>query len=288
RGHIPLAAYMDDLLVSSVSWKDHLAHLARVFERCLEKGIRLKPSKCYFGLPQIDYVGYRVSREGISPDPSKAKEISAISTPTSKSQLQAFLGLSGYYRDHIRDYASRTFHLRRLTRENVTWRWGDVEQSEFEDIKHSLSHSVLVHPDFTKPFIVQADGSSHGLGAALCQVDDNGVERPIKFASRALSSAESKWSTEQVELLAVLWAVEHWHYYLYGRRFTIVTDHDNLRWLLHVSPKKPRLCRWVLRLCEYDFDIIHRKGAQQSNVDFFSRYPSSGPAKSNGRDGNDR
>ncbi|KAF4687890.1 hypothetical protein FOZ63_002070, partial [Perkinsus olseni] len=245
NGDVCLAAYTDDLLVSSRSWKDHLAHLARVFERCLEKGVRLKPSKCYFGLPQIDYVGYRVSREGISPDPLKASEIAHISTPTGKTQLKAFLGLSGYYRDHIRDYASRTFHLRRLTRDNVSWRWSAIEQSEFDDIKNSLSDSVLVHPDFKRPFIVQADGSSRGLGAALCQLDDNGRERPVKFASRALSAAESKWSTEQIELLAILWAVERWHYYLFGRRFKIVTDHDNLRWLLNVSPRKPRLCRWV-------------------------------------------
>lgn len=270
-----LCAYMDDLLISSSTWQQHVHHLSRVFERCAQRGVKLKPSKCYFGYNHITYLGYVVSEKAITADPSKTAENRAISRPSCRKDLQHFLGLSGYYRAHICDYAQRSSRLRQLLRADVLWHWGPKEEDEFNDLKDALSNTLLVHPDFSKPFVLQADGSSRGLGAALSQLDDNGVERPVRFASRALTSAEAKWSTEEHELLAIVWAVEKWHQYLYGRHFLIATDHNNLRWLLNLSPRKPRLCRWILRLCEYDFDVTHRKGRLQANVDYFSRHPTS-------------
>ena len=132
---------------------------------------------------------------------------------------------------------------------------------------------MLHHPNWDSKFIVQTDASAKGLGAVLTQIDNAGKERPVRYASRALQPLEAKWTTREQELMAVVWVCETFHRYLWGKKFIIQTDHANLQWLQSISPQKPRLSRWALRLTEYEFDLQHRPGKSNTNADALSRNP---------------
>ena len=270
-----LSAYVDDLLCHSFDWDSHLRHIENVFVRCEKFGLSLKPSKCEFAKHEQEFLGHTINSTGRRPDEAKMQAVSQFPVPKNSHDVQKFLGLAGYYRDHIQSFASRSFHLRLLIRKNMVFSWGKKEQSEFEDLKQALcSDAVMLHhPDWSKPFLIQTDASAKGLGAVLAQIDPNGKERPVRYASRTLLPLESKWTTREQELIAVIWACETFHRYIWGQHFTIQTDHANLKWLQSVSPQKGRLARWAMRLAEYEFDLQHKPGRANVNADAFSRYP---------------
>ena len=270
-----LSAYGDDLLCHSVDWESHLRHIENVFRRCEKFGLSLKPSKCEFGKHEQEFLGHRINSNGRRPDETKMKAVSDFPVPQNCHDVQKFLGLAGYYRYHIESFASRSFHSRQLTRKNTVFSWGTKEQTEFNDLKAALcSDSVMLHhPDWSKPFLIQTDASAKGLGAVLSQLGLDGKERPVRYASRTLQPLESKWTTREQELIAVIWACETFHRYIWGQHFIIQTDHANLQWLQSVSPQKGRLARWAMRLAAYEFDLQHKPGRANGNADAFSRCP---------------
>ena len=268
-----LSTYVDDILCHSTNWRDHLIHLERVLARCDKVGLSLKPSKCSFANHSQEFLGYVISEQGRQPASSKIESVASFPRPTCKSDVQKFLGLAGYYREHIPNFAATSFNLRQLLKNQVIFRWGNQEQKEFDILKRALcSDKVLLHhPNWNNDFIVQTDASSKGLGAVLSQIGPDNKEHPVRYASRALQPPESKWTTREQELLAVIWACETFHRYLWGRKFFIQTDHANLQWLQAVSPQKNRLARWAMRLAEYDFELQHRSGKNNGNADALSR-----------------
>ena len=240
-----LSAYVDDLLCHSFDWDSHLRHIENVFRRCEKFGLSLKPSKCKFAKHEQDFLGHTINSTGRRLDEAKMQAVSQFPVPKNCHDVQKFLGLVGYYRDYIQSFASRSFHLRQLIRKNMVFSWGKKEQSEFEDLKQALCSDVVMlhHPDWSKPFLIQTDASAKGLGAVLSQIDPDGKECPVRYASRTLLPLESKWTTREQELIAVIWACETFHQYIWGQHFTIQTDHANLKWLQSVSPQKGRLAR---------------------------------------------
>ena len=250
-------------------------NLQLVLGRLKEAGLRIRPSKCALFQKQVLYLGHVVSREGVATDPSKTDLVSKWPTPTSVSDVQRFLGLASYYRRFIQNFAGVAKPLHRLTERDRQFKW-TVECAEaFAELKSRLvSAPILAFPDCSKPFILDTDASQTGIGAVLSQ-ECNGTERVIAFASRVLSKAERKYCVTRKELLAVVTFIQHFRHYLLGGHFLLRTDHGSLTWLQRFKEPEGQLARWMEKLQEYDFEIVHRPGRKHSNADALSRYPCS-------------
>jgi transposase InsO family protein len=228
------------------------------------------------------YLGYVVTRDGLEPNPAKVAAIKALPSPADVPELRRFLGMSGYYRRFIKGYAQIAEPLVALSRGNTPWSWTPACSAAFETLRHHLSSApVLAYPDWSRPFLLQTDASDVALGAVLAQVNDDGVEQPVAYASRTLSASERNYSATDRECVAVVWAVGLHRPYLHGTPFTIVTDHAALTWLQRLKDPTGRLARWLLTLQEYDFAIVHKSGRQHVNADYLSRVvaPVTAPAR---------
>lgn len=262
--------YLDDIMVYSSSFEDHLTDLRNVFRRIQAAGLKLKPSKCQFLRPEVKYLGHIVSAEGVRPDPGKVECVRDFPEPKTKTEVRQFLGLLSYYRRHIPNFAAQARPLTQLTTKKP-FHWGEAEQTAFSSMKMKLTEApVLRFPDFSRPCTLATDASKVGVGAVLSQ-EFEGKEHPIAYASRQLNSAEQKYGATEQECLAVVWAVRHFRCFLYGRHFRIVTDCQPLKWLMSARDPSSRLARWNLLLQEYDFEVIHRAGTANQNADTLSR-----------------
>ena len=268
------AAYLDDVVIYSQTWEQHLRHLQAVLTRLREANLTIKPKKCQFGMRSCTYLGHIVGNGQVKPETTKIEAVRTFPQPTSKKQVRAFLGLTGYYRKFIPEFASQASPLTDLTRKSNPNQviWTATCQRAFERLKDSLCSSPVLHsPDFTKEFVLQTDASDRGVGAVLSQLDVDGNDHPVLFYSRKLLPREEKYATVEKECLAIKLAVETFKVYLLGRHFTIQTDHRALEWLNRVSDKNGRLTRWSLALQPYDYDIVYRKGSANGNADGLSR-----------------
>jgi hypothetical protein len=191
--------------------------------------------------------------------------------PENEKQLKSFLGMIGYYRRFIPRFSKIAAPLHALFRKNAEYVWTTEQENAFQHLKAKLtSQPILQYPDFTKEFILTTDASNLGLGAVLSQ-GDIGRDLSIAYASRNLNSAERNYTTSEKELLAIVWGVKHFRPYLYGKKFKIASDHKPLTWIMNVKDPGSRLLRWRIQLEEYDYEIIYKKGAQNTNADALSR-----------------
>ena len=268
--------YFDDVPVFSEDWEDHLVHLRKVFTCLKDANLSLKSSKCRFGYTQTQHLGHVIGEGKILPDPKKVEAVKNYKKPESKSEVRAFLGLTGYYRRFIPNYSSIAAPLTALTQkvkpENV--QWDEENQRAFEKLKNTLtSGPVLKAPEVDKPFIVQTDACDLGIGAVLSQLDEDGEERPVAYASRKLLPRETRYATIEKECLAIVWALKQFRIYLYGVPFVIETDHKPLIWLQKMKNTNQRLTRWAITVQQYQYEIRHRPGVQHGNADGLSRGP---------------
>ena len=242
--------YLDDIIIYSKTFEDHLVHLRRVFELLLSAGLRLNRTKCEFFKNKIDYLGYIVSKDGIAPNMKKIESITKYPEPTNQKELGTFLGLASYYRKFVRAFAEKAHPLTALTKKSAQWKWGTEERDAFNCIKQCLTTKpILGYPDFTREFIIYTDASGYGIGAVLAQMqapalpdtsetsEANSAEAGdrevvIAYTSKHLSEREAKWSTTEKECYAIIHAIEVFRPYLYGRSFTVFTDHRPLEWLM--------------------------------------------------------
>ncbi|KAJ7991327.1 hypothetical protein DPEC_G00296170 [Dallia pectoralis] len=267
-------AYLDDIVVHGPDVDTHNVRLEQVFESLSRHHVTLNTEKCTFSIPAIDFVGFRVSADGISPLQSNVAAISAVPNPTTASQLASFLGMTAYYMRFLPQYSSVTAPLRMLLRQDAPWTWTSECQAGFDELKRLLTTSPILAPfQLDCPTFVTCDASAVALGAVLSQLHD-GAERPVAFASRALSPTEQKYSVGEREALACIWACERWHLYLYGRSFTLRMDHQALTALMSTSGgghRPLRLYRWSDRLQQYDFQLQFTPGKTNVVADFLSR-----------------
>jgi hypothetical protein len=265
--------YLDDILIYSPTIDDHARGLRLVFDRIRDANFKLNVAKCTYAAPQVAYLGHTVSKHGVAPDEGKVRAIRNFPLPRTVKDVRAFLGLAGYYRSFIQDFAATSRPLTLLTRKDTRFEWTPKQQEAFDKLKAALSsESVLAHPNFELPFILSCDASNYAISAILSQ-KQNGQERPISFASRVLNEHEVNYSTTHKELLAVIFGTKIHRCFLYGRKFQIVTDHAALKWLITVKNHQcARLTRWVLKLSEYEFEIIHKPGKKHVNVDVLSQH----------------
>lgn len=267
-------AYIDDVVIYSQFWGEHLQHLSEVFEKIQRAGVTVKLKKCQFGTRRAHYLGHIIGEGKIRPDPEKVKAVMEYPEPKTKKDLRAFLGLVGYYRRFIPNFATITVPLTNLTRKShpnqVTWT-SDCEKA-FQELKTAMVQAtVLKVADPSKPFMLQTDASEVGLGAVLSQKDDDGNEHPVAYASRKLLPREVNYATIEKECLAIVWAFRFFYTYLYGQSFTVETDHQPLSWLHRMKNTNSRLIRWALALQPFNFSLKHRKEVDNANANGLSR-----------------
>ncbi|CAM6125100.1 unnamed protein product [Calypogeia fissa] len=269
-----LKCYIDDVLVQSKGFDQHLTHLEELFRRLRKANLRIHPKKCEFAVTSVVYLGHRIVPNGTMAHWSKVVSILEMSKPTDVSTLRSFIGLCNYYRIYVQDFSTIAHPLYALLKKDVTWAWSEETQVAFDTLKERLSdYPVLRRPDFNQVFILHTDWSALGIGAVLGQPDGEGHEYVIAYASRSNNKAESNYSSYEGECLAVVWAIIHFRPYLYGTKFLLYTDHQPLKWLMTNDKLTGKLARWALILQEYEFEVIHKAGVTHQNADTMSRSP---------------
>ena len=266
--------YIDDIIVPGATFQEHLGNLRAVLDRLRSASLKLKPKKCNLTVQQVEYLGYVVSQDGLSTDPKKVDAVQKFPTPTDLKDLRSFLGLASYYRRFIPHFSAIASPLFALTRKDVNFDWSPDCQQAFDRLKRLLTTApVMTLPDFKREFLLETDASGLGLGAVLAQKQDDGLVRPIAFASRTLLPHEKNYGSTEMEALAVVWAVKHYRHYLYGHRCQVYTDHEALKSLLNAPHPSGKLARWGLALQEVNLVINYRPGKGNSNADALSRNP---------------
>ena len=227
-----------------------------------------KASKCVFGTDQVEYLGHVISGMGVSTEPSKIKAVQDWPIPVNIKKLRGFLGLTGYYRRFVKNYAAISKPLTELLKKN-SFGWNEAAQEAFEKLKMAMiSAPVLALPNFNEEFIVETDASDEGIGAVLQQ---NG--HPIAFLSRTLAPRHKGLSTYEKGLWAVVFALEKWRGYLLDRHFKIKTDHFSLKYLMEQRLTTPFQIKWLPKLLGYDYEILYKKGSENVVADALSRTP---------------
>ena len=265
-----LLVYIDDIIVYSPDFDSHLISLREVFMRMSDSQLSFKSSKCHLLQSKVKYLGHVVDRDGIYPDPEKTLAISQLPVPKNVEKLRTFLGMSGYYRKFVPNYAKLCAPMYALTKIGVSFEWNSEHQNAYKTVQQLLiSKPILAHPNYNYTFILQTDASDQGLGAVLTQYID-GKEYVIMYLSRVLQPCEKKWTTQEKEALGVVWGIQSVRPYVLGTKFIVETDHASLKWLF-TATKPARIVRWALELSEYDFTIVHRSGLANANADALSR-----------------
>jgi hypothetical protein len=267
--------YLDDVVVFARNEQEMLARLDAVFARLSAAGLKLKPRKCSLFARETEYLGHIVSEAGIRVNPDKVSAVRDWPVPQTKSEVRSFLGTASYYRRFVRDFATIAAPLHHISSVKATWEWQEQHQRAFDELKAVLSTApVLAFPLPDAPYVMDTDASLTGIGAVLSQVVE-GKEMVLGYWSRSLSKEERNYCVTRRELLAVVEAFEHFHCYIYGRKFRVRTDHSSLTWLLNFREPKDQIARWLQRLGVYanQYTMEHRPGAKHGNADGLSRIP---------------
>lgn len=274
-----VSCYLDDILVTGRTEEEHLRNLEGVLKTLLERGVRVQRDKCDFFKPQLEYLGYLIDSESIRPTQEKVKAVLCAPTPKDKRQLKSFLGMINYYGKFLSQLSSVLHPLNNLLRKDTPWFWDSHCQNAYQEVKDMLAANVmLTHYDPEKPLQLGCDASPYGVGAVLSHVEQDGSTKPIAYASRTLSDAERNYSQLEKEGLALVFGVQKFHPYIYGRHFQLATDHKPLQCIF--GPKRgiptiaaARLQRWAVMLSAYDFSLEYRSAQDNVEPDFLSRLP---------------
>jgi len=270
--------YLDDILVTGRSSEEHLKSLEEVLSHLKQAGLHLKRSKCVFMSPAVEYLGYAIDKNGLHPSECKIRAVKEAPPPSNITELKAYLGLLTYYGKFLPNLATTLAPLYSLLKKDAKWSWSSQQIEAFQRSKELLtSETLLVHYDPTKELVLCFDASQYGLGAVLSQVYDK-LEKPVAYSSRSLSAAERNYSQLEKEGLAIVYGIKKFHNYLFGRKFTLCTNHKPLQSLLNESKAVPTIAsaciqRWALTLSMYEYTLKFKSGTTNSNTDALSRLP---------------
>ena len=265
-------AYLDDIMIATETWDEHISTLKQVLSRLEERNIRLKRSKCSFAMDSVKYLGFIVNHQGVHPDAEKIKSITELSEPTSTKGLRSFLGMCAYYSHFVNGFSQLAKPLFDLTKKGAIWKWTSVERAAFEHLREAIAAGPMLRvPDLSKPFELLTDASGTALGAVLQQRDNEDKPFPVAFASRVLLPAETRYFVQELECLAVVFGLLKFRVYLLGRHFKLYTDHKALMSVLYKPSPSARITRWSLTMQEFDFEIIHIPGSMHFVPDALSR-----------------
>ncbi|KAJ9556981.1 hypothetical protein OSB04_011595 [Centaurea solstitialis] len=259
--------FIDNILIYSQSKKDHEHHLRLILELPKAEKLYAKFSKCEFWIREVHFLGHVVNKEGIHVDPAKVEAVKIWEAPKTPTEIRQFLGLAGYYRRFIANFSKIAQPLTTLTQKDKKFIWGEKQEEAFQLLKHKLCNApILALPEGTDNFVVYCDASHQGLGCVLMQ-----NEKVIAYASRQLKVHEKNYTTHDLELGAVVFALKIWRHYLYGTKCTIYTDHKSLQHILDQKMLNMRQRRWVELLSDYDCEIKYHPGKANVVADTLSR-----------------
>ena len=267
-------AYLDDLLVYSSGWEEHMETLRLVFDRLAKASLTINLAKCEFGKATVTYLGREVGQGQVRPVEAKVSAMLKYPVPTTRRDLRRFLGVAGYYRSFCKNFSTVAHRLTNLLSPNQSFQWTSDCNHAFESIKSLLCNApVLSAPDFTRPFKLEVDASGVGAGAVLIQEGQDGVDHPVGYFSRKFDKHQVKYATIEQEALALLLALQHFDVYVGSSSLpvTVYTDHNPLVFLSRMYNHNQRLMRWALVLQEYNIDIKHKKGSENVIADALSR-----------------
>ena len=265
--------YIDDIVVFSNNFSDHIERLETVLNCFHEAGLTMNTKKCRFAYTQLSIFGHIIDSSGVKPDPSRIKPVSEFPKPSTTKDVRSFLGLCSYYRRFIKGFANIANPLNSLLQKSKSFVWENKQEESFLTLKKCLTTAPIL-AIFTPglPISIHTDASGYGIGAVILQKHGE-MERVVAYASRTLSKAERNYSTTERECLAVVWATIKFRPYLFGASFTIVTDHHALCWLANLKDPSGRLARWAMRMQEFDFTICFKSGKKHLDADSLSRCP---------------
>ncbi|GJX40731.1 putative reverse transcriptase domain-containing protein [Tanacetum coccineum] len=259
--------FIDDILIYSKNKQEHEEHLKLILELLKREELYAKFSKCEFWIPKVQFLGHVIDSEGIHVDPAKIESIKDWTSPKSPTEIRQFLGLAGYYRRFIEGFSKIAKPMTKLTQKKVKFVWGDKQEAAFQLLKQKLcSAPILALPEGSEDFIAYCDASKKGLGDVLMQ-----REKVIAYASRQLKIHEKNYTTHDLELGAVVFALKIWRHYLYGTKCTVFTDHKSLQHILNQKELNMRQRRWLELLSDYDCEIRYHPGKANVVADALSR-----------------
>ena len=269
--------YLDDVLIFSETFEQHLSDLQEVFNRFREAGMKLSPSKCTFAQESCLFLGHELSRFGMRPPADRLQAVSDYPVPKTAKQLKRYLGLMNWFRTYIRNYSATANCLYRLLRKGTSFLWQKEHQRAFDKLKEALlSSEALAFPNYNLPFHLAVDTSSQGIGYMLYQLhpskmDDSETPRVVRFGSKSLSNYQRSYGPTKLELLGVVTSVLDCASYLRGRKFYVECDHQALKPLFQKSLKGAIYERWLAILQEFNFEINYKSAAQMVVPDSLSR-----------------
>ena len=240
-------------------------------ERLSAANLKLQPDKCEFSRPEVAYLRYIIDKEGVRSDPKKLEAVKHFPIHKNPKNMEQFLGLTGYYRRFMEGFSKIAIPLNQLLKKDMKFKWANKHQEAFDTLKEKFCEEPLLQRlDFSKPFILTTDASGYAIGGILCQ-GKIGKDKSISYASRSLNENEKKYDTYEKEALAIVYCVTYFRPYLYGRKFTLITDHKPLVWFQNSKDPCSRVTRWKLKMAEYDFDVTYKAGKTNINSDALSR-----------------
>ncbi|GJY78017.1 putative reverse transcriptase domain-containing protein [Tanacetum coccineum] len=259
--------FIDDILIYSKSEEEHEVHLKTILDLLKKEKLYAKFSKCEFWLKEVQFLGHVVNRDGIHMDPSKVESVKNWKIPESSTEIRSFLGLAGYYRRFIENFSKIAKPLTLLTQKNKTYVWGNEQDEAFRILKEKLCNApVLALPDGPDDFVVYCDASKQGFGCVLMQRG-----KVIAYASRQLKKHEKNYTTHDLELGAVVFALKIWRHYLYGTKSVIYTDHKSLQYIFDQKDLNMRQRWWIELLSDYECEIKYHPGKANVVADALSR-----------------
>ena len=269
-----IVVYLDDILIYSGSFEEHVCHLRLVLERLGLANLKLKAAKCQFITQSVGFLGHILSSEGIRTDPRLCETVKNCPQPNNVTGIRRFIGLSGFYRKFIHNFSIIARPLHDLTKIERKFEWNEKCEIAFNKLKDALcSAPVLAHPNFNLPFVLYTDSSDFAAGFCLCQANGDGIEHVIAYGGRSYLKYQRNYAVTEKEMLAAYLGVLHFDYYLRLNRFVLVTDHSALISLLSRQKElKGKFARWAAELMCYDFTIKHKAGKKLTNADAISRF----------------
>ena len=263
--------YIDDIVVHSETWDQHLTDVRRVLQRLLQARLTVRLVKCFFACAEVDYLGHTVGIGRISPRQATVQSLIDATAPRNKKQLRSFLGLAGFFQRYIPHYANLTAPLTDTLRKGRDFNWDLQAETAFQGIKKIMCNQpILLIADYSKPFTMFIDASNVAIGAVLMQKDESGDLKPVCYFSKKLNEAQRNYAVRDKEALALVLAVRAFRVYLTGP-VDVYTDHEPLKFINSMAASNQRILRWALELQSYQLNIIHVRGKDNKLADYFSR-----------------
>ena len=269
-----LALYVDDICLYANDFDKHVEDINFVLDKLRSHGFTVKPQKVQLAQPQIEFLGYIVSGDGIRPNPEKIESIQKIPPPRNVRQLRRFLGICQYQSRFLVNYSKEVEPLRRLLQKDVKWRWTDEIDTAFQKVKQLFADSILLQkPDYDHSFVIYTDASGYGIGCILVQEIDENDCRVIASASRSLSSPECRMFVAELEVCAIYFALQKFRNFVFGQKILVKSDNISLSFLQKCKLTSSRISRYIHEIMSHDVSIVHIKGTENVFADVLSRLP---------------